>query len=50
MVAAMLIMMLGFWMYGFAVTLTRMRCVILDRERQPMWGNQTSIQEVAEAR
>jgi len=50
MVAAMLIMMLGFWMYSFAVTLTRMRCVILDRERQPMWGNQTSIQEVAEAR
>jgi len=50
MVAAMLIMMLGFWMYSFAVTLTRMRCVILDRERQPSWGKHPSIQEVVEAR
>jgi heme exporter protein C len=50
MLTAMLIMTVGFWMYSFAVTLARVRCVILDRERQPMWGNQTSIQEVAEAR
>jgi len=42
--------MLGFWMYSFAVTLARVRCVILDRERQPMWGKQPSIQEVVEAR
>ncbi len=50
MVTAMLIMMLGFWMYSFAVTLARMRCVILDRERQPSWGKHASIHEVAEAR
>lgn len=50
MLTAMLIMTVGFWMYSFAVTLARVRCVILDRERQPMWGNKTSIQEVAEAR
>jgi heme exporter protein C len=50
MLTAMLIMTVGFWMYSFAVTLARVRCVILDRERQPMWGNQTSIHEVAEAR
>jgi heme exporter protein C len=50
MLTAMLVMTVGFWMYSFAVTLARVRCVILDRERQPMWGNQTSIQEVAEAR
>jgi len=50
MVTAMLVMTVGFWMYSFAVTLARMRCVILDRERQPMWGKQTSVQEVAEAR
>src|SRR6185436_17928100 len=50
MVAAMLIMMLGFWMYSFAVTLARMRCVILDRERQPSWSKHSSIHEVVEAR
>jgi heme exporter protein C len=50
MVAAMLIMMLGFWMYSFAVTLTRVRCVILDRERQPSWGKASAIHDVAEAR
>jgi heme exporter protein C len=50
MLTAMLIMTVGFWMYSFAVTLARVRCVILDRERQPMWGNQSSIHEVAEAR
>ena len=50
MVAAMLIMMLGFWLYSCAVTLARVRCVILDRERQPSWGKHSSIQEVVEAR
>ena len=50
MVTAMLVMTLGFWMYSFAVTLARMRCVIVERERQPSWGKQASIQEVAEAR
>ena len=50
MVAAMLIMMLGFWMYSFAVTLARMRCVILDRERQPSWGKPAAMPDVVEAR
>ena len=50
MVAAMLIMMLGFWMYSFAVTLTRMRCVVLDRERQPSWSKPSTIHDVVEAR
>ena len=50
MVTAMLVMTLGFWMYSFAVTLARMRCVIVERERQPSWGKNASIQEVVEAR
>jgi len=44
------VMMLGFWMYSIAVTLARMRCVILERERQPSWGKQASVQDMAEAR
>jgi heme exporter protein C len=50
MVTAMLVMTLGFWMYSFAVTLARMRCVIVERERQPSWGKQAAIQDVAEVR
>ena len=50
MVTAMLVMTFGFWMYSIAVTLARMRCVIVERERQPSWGKQASIQDVAEAR
>ena len=49
MVTAMLVMMFGFWMYSFAVTLARMRCVIVERERQPSWGKPASIPDVAEA-
>jgi heme exporter protein C len=50
MVTAMLIMMAGFWMYSIAVTLARMRCVIVERERQPSWGKQASMPDVVEAR
>jgi heme exporter protein C len=50
MVTAMLVMMLGFWMYSMAVTLARMRCVILERERQPAWGKQAAAPDVAEVR
>jgi heme exporter protein C len=50
MVTAMLVMTLGFWMYSIAVTMARVRCVIVERERQPSWGKQASIQDVAEAR
>jgi heme exporter protein C len=37
MLAAMGLMAIGFWMYSLAVTLMRMRCVILERERQAAW-------------
>jgi heme exporter protein C len=50
MVTAMLVMTFGFWMYSVAVILARMRCIIIERERQPSWGKNASIQEVAEAR
>ena len=50
MVTAMLVMMAGFWMDSIAVTLARVRCVIVERERQPAWGKQASIPDVAEAR
>jgi len=50
MVTAMLVMMFGFWMYSIAVTLARMRCVIVERERQPSWGKQASMPDVVEAR
>jgi heme exporter protein C len=50
MVTAMLVMMAGFWMYSIAVTLARMRCVIVERERQPSWGKPASMPDVLEAR
>ena len=50
MVTAMLVMMFGFWMYSIAVTLVRMRCVIVERERQPSWGKQATMPDVVEAR
>lgn len=43
MLAAMGLMALGFWMYSFAVTLTRMRCLILERERQSAWVQQVKV-------
>jgi heme exporter protein C len=50
MVTAMLIMMVGFWVYSLAVTLARMRCVIVERERQPAWGKPAPIADIVEAR
>jgi heme exporter protein C len=50
MVTAMLVMMLGFWMYSIAVTLARVRCVIVERERPPSWGKQATLPDVVEAR
>jgi heme exporter protein C len=49
MLTAMLVMTLGFWMYSIAVTLLRMRCVILERERQSSWGTHHSHREHQEA-
>ncbi len=37
MLAAMGLMALGFWMYSLAVTLMRMRCLTLERERHAAW-------------
>ena len=33
----MLIMTLGFWSYAIAVALARVRCIILERERDTTW-------------
>jgi heme exporter protein C len=48
MLTAMLLMTIGFWMYSLAVTLTRMRCLILERERQPVKGSSLVMQEAME--
>ena len=37
MLAGMLLMALGFWMYSIAVVLARVRSVILERERNAQW-------------
>ncbi len=37
MLAGMLLMTLAFWLYTVAVSLFRVRCVILERERQAQW-------------
>jgi len=50
MLTAMLLMTFGFWMYSIAVILTRVRCVILERESMPAWSNPSTAPEVAEAR
>jgi heme exporter protein C len=38
MLAGMLVMALGFWMYSIAAVLVRLRCVILERERHTEWA------------
>ena len=37
MLLGMLLMALGFWMYSIAVSLVRVRCIILERERHTDW-------------
>jgi heme exporter protein C len=37
MLTTMLIMTLGFWAYAIAVALKRVRCIILERERDTTW-------------
>jgi heme exporter protein C len=37
MLITMLIMAVGFWMYAIAVALGRVRCIILERERNATW-------------
>ena len=40
MLTAMLIMTVAFWAYAFAVTFTRARAIVLERERGAGWVNQ----------
>jgi len=37
MLLGMLIMALAFWAYTIAITLYRMRCIVLEREQQTEW-------------
>jgi heme exporter protein C len=37
MLAGMLLMAIAFWMYCIAVMLMRLRCIILERERNSDW-------------
>ncbi len=37
MLTGMLVMTLSFWMYSIAVSLLRLRCIILERERNADW-------------
>jgi heme exporter protein C len=37
MLTGMLVMALGFWMYSIAAALTRVRGIILERERNTAW-------------
>ena len=37
MLTGMLVMALGFWMYSIAITLARVRAIILERERRSDW-------------
>jgi heme exporter protein C len=37
MLVGMLLMALCFWMYSIAVSLTRVRAIILERERHSGW-------------
>ncbi len=43
MVAGMLLVAVGFWMYSIAVALTRLRCVVLERERHASWVQELKV-------
>ncbi len=40
MLAGMLVMAFGFWFYSIAVSLARVRCIMLERERRSDWAAQ----------
>ena len=42
MLTGMLVMALGFWMYSIAITLVRVRSIILERERRSDWVRELS--------
>ena len=46
-VTGLLAMAAGFWMYGTAVVLARLRCVILERERHSDWVTRCTGEDYA---
>ena len=44
MLLAMLIMTLGFWAYSIAVAMSRVRSIILERERSANWVRDPSAE------
>ena len=51
MLMAMLIMTVAFWLYSIAVILARARCIMIERESQPVWDEKPAvIPEAVEAR
>ena len=49
MLLAMLIMTLGFWAYSIATAMSRVRSVILERERSSTWVKQMIAEEHRDA-
>jgi heme exporter protein C len=43
MLEGMLLMALAFWMYTIAITLMRVRCIMLERERNSDWAKELSL-------
>ena len=50
MLTAMLLMAVGFWLYSMAVILIRLRCVMLERNRQAGLSQRVFEQDVKELR
>jgi heme exporter protein C len=47
MLAGMLVMAFAGWFYSIAVALTRVRCIIVERERGAAWAGQLPEPEKA---
>src|SRR5262245_41207935 len=47
MFTGMILMVLAFWMYGVAVSLARVRAIILERERRSDWTQELTLKEAA---
>jgi heme exporter protein C len=47
MLAAMLVMTFAAWFYAIAVTLTRVRAIILERERRAAWPGELAQSPLA---
>jgi heme exporter protein C len=44
MFAGMIVMALGFWAYSIAVSLARLRCILLERERRTDWVGEMALE------